>query len=192
VNCRRLSESGCAGPRSACDIRNKAHQRAEADQDQSPVQSGLRERMTVAAKQARLLQDVSGPAAAELVPIVASQAAFMAEVASVIETPWNMSTGPDLAFPSTRGSRHKGAASCFATDLSDGTASSNPLSSSGESNANLTHGHDRRCLSPGATAALRTRRWGMLKPWIVCGLGRPAARYVAIDPDFRRIADIYR
>jgi hypothetical protein len=28
----------------------------------------------------------------------------MAEVASVIETPWNMSAGPDLAFPSTRGS----------------------------------------------------------------------------------------
>ena len=63
--------------------------------------------MTVADKQARLLQDVSGPAAAELVPIVASQAAFMAEVASVIETPWNMSAGPDLAFPSTQGSRNK-------------------------------------------------------------------------------------
>ena len=29
----------------------------------------------------------------------------MAEVASVLETPWGMSTGPDLAFPSTRGSR---------------------------------------------------------------------------------------
>jgi hypothetical protein len=29
---------------------------------------------------------------------------------------------------------------------------------------------------PGQTASLRTRRWGMLKPWIVAGLGRPAAR----------------
>jgi|SRR5271155_642822 len=44
-------------------------------------------------------------AAAELDPVEALQAAFMADVASVIETPWNMSTGPDLAFPSTRGSR---------------------------------------------------------------------------------------
>jgi 2-polyprenyl-6-methoxyphenol hydroxylase-like FAD-dependent oxidoreductase len=61
--------------------------------------------MSVAAKQARLLQDVSRRAAAEPDPIVALQAGFMAEVASVLETPWSMSTGPDLAFPSTRGGR---------------------------------------------------------------------------------------
>jgi hypothetical protein len=64
--------------------------------------------MTVAAKQARLLQDVSGPAAAELVPIVASQAAFMADVASVIETPWNMSTGPTSPFPAREAAGTKG------------------------------------------------------------------------------------
>lgn len=29
----------------------------------------------------------------------------MAEVASVLETPWNMSTSADLAFPATRGER---------------------------------------------------------------------------------------
>ena len=61
--------------------------------------------MSVAAKQARLLQDVSGRVLAEADPLAALQAGFMEEVASVLETPWNMSTGPDLAFPSTRGSR---------------------------------------------------------------------------------------
>ena len=61
--------------------------------------------MSVAAKQGRLLQDVSGRALAEADPLAALQTGFMAEVASVLETPWNMSTGPDLAFPSTRGSR---------------------------------------------------------------------------------------
>jgi len=33
------------------------------------------------------------------------QTGFMAEVASVLETPWNMSTSADLAFPATRGER---------------------------------------------------------------------------------------
>jgi 2-polyprenyl-6-methoxyphenol hydroxylase-like FAD-dependent oxidoreductase len=61
--------------------------------------------MSVAAQEARLLQHVLSRAASEPDPIVALQAAFMAEVASVLETPWSMSTGPDLAFPSTRGSR---------------------------------------------------------------------------------------
>jgi 2-polyprenyl-6-methoxyphenol hydroxylase-like FAD-dependent oxidoreductase len=61
--------------------------------------------MSVAAKQARLMQDVLGRATAEPDALVALQAGFMAEVASVLETPWNMSTGPDLAFPSTRGGR---------------------------------------------------------------------------------------
>src|ERR1700730_14013814 len=61
--------------------------------------------MSSAAKQARLLQDVLGRAAAEPDPIAAAQAGFMAEVASVLETPWNMSTSADLAFPGTRGER---------------------------------------------------------------------------------------
>jgi hypothetical protein len=61
--------------------------------------------MSSAAKQARLLQDVLGRAAAEADPIAALQAGFMAEVASVLETPWNMSTSADLAFPATRGER---------------------------------------------------------------------------------------
>jgi 2-polyprenyl-6-methoxyphenol hydroxylase-like FAD-dependent oxidoreductase len=61
--------------------------------------------MSSAAKQARLLQDVLGRAAAEPDPIAAAQAAFMAEVASVLDTPWSMSTSADLAFPETRGER---------------------------------------------------------------------------------------
>jgi 2-polyprenyl-6-methoxyphenol hydroxylase-like FAD-dependent oxidoreductase len=61
--------------------------------------------MSSAAKQARLLQDVLGQAAAEPDPIAALQAGFMAEVASVLETPWRMSTSADLAFPATRGER---------------------------------------------------------------------------------------
>jgi len=51
------------------------------------------------------LQDVLGRAAAEADPIAAVQAGFMAEVASVLETPWSMSTSADLAFPGTRGDR---------------------------------------------------------------------------------------
>src|SRR6516164_4852050 len=58
--------------------------------------------MSSAAKQARLLQDVLQRAAAEPDPIAAVQAGFMAEVASVLETPWTMSTSADLAFPQTR------------------------------------------------------------------------------------------
>ena len=61
--------------------------------------------MSSAAKQARLLQDVLSRAAAERDPIEAAQAAFMAEVAAVLETPWTMSTSADLAFPQTRGER---------------------------------------------------------------------------------------
>jgi 2-polyprenyl-6-methoxyphenol hydroxylase-like FAD-dependent oxidoreductase len=61
--------------------------------------------MSAAAQQARLLQDVLRRAAAEPDPIAAAQAGFMAEVASVLETPWTMSTSADLAFPGTRGER---------------------------------------------------------------------------------------
>jgi len=61
--------------------------------------------MSSAAKQARLLQDVLGRAGGKRDPIAALQMGFMAEVASVLETPWNMSTSADLAFPGTRGER---------------------------------------------------------------------------------------
>ena len=75
--------------------------------------------MSSAAKQARLLQDVLGRAAAEPDPIAAVQAAFMAEVASVLETPWSMSTSADLAFPETRGDRPENFAEAqqFEADL---------------------------------------------------------------------------
>jgi 2-polyprenyl-6-methoxyphenol hydroxylase-like FAD-dependent oxidoreductase len=61
--------------------------------------------MSSAAQQARLLRDVLGRAAGEPDPIAAVQTGFMGEVASVLETPWNMSTSADLAFPGTRGER---------------------------------------------------------------------------------------
>jgi 2-polyprenyl-6-methoxyphenol hydroxylase-like FAD-dependent oxidoreductase len=61
--------------------------------------------MSSAAKQAHLLQDVLYRAVAEPDPIAAVQAGFMAEVASVLETPWTMATSADLAFPQTRGER---------------------------------------------------------------------------------------
>ena len=59
--------------------------------------------MSSAAKQARLLDDVLHRAADEPEPIAALQSGFMSEVASVLETPWIMSTSADLAFPQTRG-----------------------------------------------------------------------------------------
>ena len=61
--------------------------------------------MSSAGKQARLLEDVLYQAVADPDPIAALQAGFMAEVASVLETPWTMSTSADLAFPQTRGER---------------------------------------------------------------------------------------
>ena len=61
--------------------------------------------MSSAAKQAVLLQDVLSQAVAEPDPIAAVQAEFMARVASVLETPWTLSTSADLAFPQTRGER---------------------------------------------------------------------------------------
>jgi 2-polyprenyl-6-methoxyphenol hydroxylase-like FAD-dependent oxidoreductase len=61
--------------------------------------------MSAAAKQARLLQIALGQAAAQPDPLAAAQAVFMAEVESVLQTPWSMSTSADLAFPKTRGER---------------------------------------------------------------------------------------
>src|SRR6516162_9799800 len=61
--------------------------------------------MSSAANQARLLEDVLHRAADEPDPIAALQTGFMSEVASVLKTPWTMSTSADLAFPQTRGER---------------------------------------------------------------------------------------
>jgi 2-polyprenyl-6-methoxyphenol hydroxylase-like FAD-dependent oxidoreductase len=61
--------------------------------------------MSAAAKQARLLRTVLGQAAAEPDPLAAMQAGFMAQVGPMLQTPWNMSTSADLAFPKTRGER---------------------------------------------------------------------------------------
>ena len=61
--------------------------------------------MSSAALQARVLQDVLRGTATEPDPIASLQAEFMAEVATVLETPWTMSTSADLAFPQTRGER---------------------------------------------------------------------------------------
>jgi hypothetical protein len=47
----------------------------------------------------------TGRAVADPDPIAAVQAGFMAEVASVLETPWKMSTSADLAVPGARGDR---------------------------------------------------------------------------------------
>jgi 2-polyprenyl-6-methoxyphenol hydroxylase-like FAD-dependent oxidoreductase len=61
--------------------------------------------MSSAAMQARLLKVVLDGAATKADPIAAAQAGFMADVESVLQTPWNMSTGADLAYPEIRGER---------------------------------------------------------------------------------------
>jgi 2-polyprenyl-6-methoxyphenol hydroxylase-like FAD-dependent oxidoreductase len=61
--------------------------------------------MSSAAKQARLLQVLLDGAATNADPVRAAQAGFMADVESVVQGPWNMSTGADLAFPEIRGER---------------------------------------------------------------------------------------
>jgi 2-polyprenyl-6-methoxyphenol hydroxylase-like FAD-dependent oxidoreductase len=61
--------------------------------------------MSAAAKQARLLQGLLDEAVAEPDPLAAAQASFMAEVETVLQTPWNLTSGADLAFPETRGER---------------------------------------------------------------------------------------
>jgi 2-polyprenyl-6-methoxyphenol hydroxylase-like FAD-dependent oxidoreductase len=61
--------------------------------------------MSAAAKQARLLQTLLDEAAVEPDPLVAAQAGFMADVETVLLTPWTLTTSADLAFPQTRGER---------------------------------------------------------------------------------------
>jgi hypothetical protein len=48
---------------------------------------------------------VLGQVAGETDPLATMQTEFMAQVASVLHTPWAMSTSADLAFPQTRGQR---------------------------------------------------------------------------------------
>jgi 2-polyprenyl-6-methoxyphenol hydroxylase-like FAD-dependent oxidoreductase len=61
--------------------------------------------MSSAAKQAHRLLQVLRQTAAEAAPVTAVQTRFMADVASILQTPWTMSTSADLAFPGTRGER---------------------------------------------------------------------------------------
>jgi len=61
--------------------------------------------MSVAAQEARLLQDVLASAATEPDPLGGAQAEFMARLEPILRTPWDMSTNVDLAYPKTRGQR---------------------------------------------------------------------------------------
>lgn len=61
--------------------------------------------MSVAAQEAALLQDVLASATAEPDPLSSVQAEFMARVAAILQTPWEMSVNTDFAFPKTRGKR---------------------------------------------------------------------------------------
>ena len=61
--------------------------------------------MSSAAKQVRLLLDVLERAATEADPIAVVQAGFMSAVASVLQTPWSLSTTADFTFPGTRGEK---------------------------------------------------------------------------------------
>jgi 2-polyprenyl-6-methoxyphenol hydroxylase-like FAD-dependent oxidoreductase len=65
--------------------------------------------MSAAAIEARLLRDVLDQAAG-VDPLASAQAAFMAAVASELETPWGMAAVADFAFPGTRGERPEGFA----------------------------------------------------------------------------------
>ncbi|WP_027581052.1 hypothetical protein [Bradyrhizobium sp. Ai1a-2] len=61
--------------------------------------------MSVAARQAKLLHEVLDRVAGEADPIEELQAAFMAEVGSLLQAPWNMGVNADFAYPGTRGQR---------------------------------------------------------------------------------------
>src|SRR5262249_43330836 len=61
--------------------------------------------MSVAAQQARLLQALLGGSAEKVDPLAAVSTDFLAQVGSLIKTPWALSTSVDLAFAATRGER---------------------------------------------------------------------------------------
>jgi 2-polyprenyl-6-methoxyphenol hydroxylase-like FAD-dependent oxidoreductase len=73
--------------------------------------------MSVAALEARLLQELLGKLAGESNPIAALARTFFAEVQTLIETPWAVAT-LDFVFPGTRGQRPAD----FETALKFGTA----------------------------------------------------------------------
>jgi 2-polyprenyl-6-methoxyphenol hydroxylase-like FAD-dependent oxidoreductase len=61
--------------------------------------------MSVAARQAKLLCGVLDRVAGEADPIAALQTAFMSEVGSLLQAPWNIGVNADFAYPGTRGER---------------------------------------------------------------------------------------
>jgi 2-polyprenyl-6-methoxyphenol hydroxylase-like FAD-dependent oxidoreductase len=61
--------------------------------------------MSVAAQEARLLQQILKGRAAKADPIAGLALAFFSESLPLIEPPWNMSAVPDLVYPETRGER---------------------------------------------------------------------------------------
>ncbi|MEH2513307.1 2-polyprenyl-6-methoxyphenol hydroxylase-like FAD-dependent oxidoreductase [Nitrobacteraceae bacterium AZCC 1564] len=61
--------------------------------------------MSVAAQEARLLQDVLASATSEPDPVGGVQAEFLARLESILRTPWDMSANTDFASPKTRGQR---------------------------------------------------------------------------------------
>uniref|UniRef100_UPI001AEBBED2 NAD(P)/FAD-dependent oxidoreductase n=1 Tax=Bradyrhizobium sp. Ai1a-2 TaxID=196490 RepID=UPI001AEBBED2 len=61
--------------------------------------------MSVAAQEARLLNQILKGRAAKPDPLAGLAAAFFSKSLPLIEGPWNMSAVPDLAYPGTRGDR---------------------------------------------------------------------------------------
>ncbi|HVJ55533.1 MAG TPA: FAD-dependent oxidoreductase [Aliidongia sp.] len=61
--------------------------------------------MSVAAMEAGVLHRLLRQRRLDRAPLADLTSAFLAEAATLIETPWNLSAIPDFAFPSTRGDR---------------------------------------------------------------------------------------
>jgi 2-polyprenyl-6-methoxyphenol hydroxylase-like FAD-dependent oxidoreductase len=98
--------------------------------------------MTVAAKEAALLRRVLAAHASAPDPFGGLSSAFLADAASVIETPWTMAALPDLAFPEVRGERP--------ADL--------------HRSLEFQHALMRLAAHDGEVQKLRTEVWHMLKP----------------------------
>jgi 2-polyprenyl-6-methoxyphenol hydroxylase-like FAD-dependent oxidoreductase len=64
-----------------------------------------RQGMSVAAQEARLLNQILGGRATKADPLAGLALAFFAESLPMVEAPWNMSAIPDLVYPETRGER---------------------------------------------------------------------------------------
>jgi 2-polyprenyl-6-methoxyphenol hydroxylase-like FAD-dependent oxidoreductase len=61
--------------------------------------------MSVAAQEARLLNQLLGGRATQADPLAGLALAFFSESLPLVEAPWNMSAVPDLVYPETRGER---------------------------------------------------------------------------------------